>query len=187
MTVRLVFPAAVEISAFSGGKAPYTWAATGLRLASRFASEMRRPSRPATPRHFWVAASIGTFTVHVTMTDADGIAVSNDFPLRISRLLIPEFLQSGTIGQPYAAHVRVIGGTLPYNAAIIDGALPAEYRSMRERSNLSGIPLENGSFRIVLRISDAGGNTLTKVSRWLFIGGDTSTVNISSSTIWAWR
>src|SRR4029077_14141142 len=49
--------------------------------------------------------------------------------------------------------------------------------------NITGTPIENGSFGITLRISDSAGNTLTKIGRGLFIGGGTSTVNINTNDL----
>ena len=117
------------------------------------------------------------------MTDADGITVSNDFPLRISRLLVPEGFQSGTINQPYSAHLRVIGGTLPYTVTIIDGALPAGLSFDAGTLNITGTPVENGSFGVTFRIADSADNTLMKVGRGLFIGGGTSTVSINNGDL----
>ena len=176
-------PCSRGVSAFSGGKAPFTWSAAGLPAGFSIRFGDATPFTPGDAEVFGVPRTPGTFMVHVTMTDADGITNSNDFPLRISQLMLPDGLPSGTINQPYSTHLRIIGGTLPYTATIIDGALPAGLSFDAGTLNITGTPLENGSFAITLRMSDSAGNTLAKIVRGLFIGGGTSTVSISSSDL----
>src|SRR5262249_40753354 len=166
------FPCIRGISSFSGVKAPFTWTATGLPAGMSIRFGDATSFTPGDAEVFGLPRAIGTFVVHVTMTDADGIANSNDFPLRISPLLLPEFPPGGTLNQPYSSHIRAIGGTPPYGATIVDGALPAGISFDAGTLNLSGTPLENGSFRIVLRITDSASNIL-KVARGLFISGGT--------------
>jgi len=159
----------VGISGFQG-RPPNTWAASGLPsgFSLRFGSAT---DSIGDAEIVGVARAVGTFNIHVMMTDADGITVSNDFPLHVSSLMLPDGLLSGTINQPYAAHLRIIGGTAPYTVSIIDGALPAGLSLDAQTLNITGTPVESGSFGFTLRITDAAGNTLAKSSRGLFIAG----------------
>ena len=102
---------------------------------SRFVLATPRRSRRGDAEIFGLPRSTGTFIVHVTMTDADGIAVSNDFPLRISGCMVPEGLPKR---DHQSALLRTSSGdwrnSCPYTATIIGGALPAGSHLMPERS-----------------------------------------------------
>src|SRR4029453_4685741 len=77
------------VSAFNGGRAPFTWTVTGLPAGLAFWVGDATTFTPGDLEIYRVPRAFGGFTVHVTMTDADGISNSNDFPLRISRLYVP--------------------------------------------------------------------------------------------------
>ena len=175
-------PCSRGLFASVGGRPPFAWNATGLPAGFSIRFGDATSFTPGDAEIFGVPRSTGTFMVHVTATDADGITNSNDFPLRISALYQPDGASGGTINQPYAAHLRTIGGTGPYSATIISGALPAGISFDAGTLNLSGTPQENGSFSFVLQINDSAGHTL-KVSRGLFIGAGTSTVSIGSQDL----
>ena len=167
------------ISIRNGGRAPFTWAATGLPpgVSIRWIVGTTNGNIFPGDAEIWGSpAAAGVSNIVFTVTDADGVKTSNTFALRVSRLGLTQYLNNGTLGSPYTSTLRVIGGTAPYTAVQIDGRLPIGLNLAGATQIVSGTPGENGSFGAQFRFSDADVNTLDLWSG-LFIGGPTITIN----------
>src|SRR5439155_1151227 len=88
-------------------------------------------------------------TISGVVTGAAGATATKIFPLHVSALLETDSPPTGTLNGPYAATLRVIGGTPPYRVAKADGQLPAGVTFDASTLQVSGTPLENGGFRVV--------------------------------------
>jgi putative Ig domain-containing protein/all-beta uncharacterized protein len=165
----------------AGGTAPFTWTATGLPpgLSIRWGSG--NTVSWVTPGNVEITGSptaLGTYNVTLTVTDASGKTASNTFPLRITELLDYSNYGGGTIFTPYSGKLRIIGGTLPYTAAEIDGRLPAGLTFDPATFVVSGTPVENGSFGLNLLVTDSATHAL-RTGYYLSIGGGTRTIGIN--------
>ncbi|PYR68953.1 MAG: hypothetical protein DMF88_07630 [Acidobacteria bacterium] len=158
------------VAVVGGGTAPYTWSATGLPPGLSI--------RPATgSQNEWVATAVdwsanptageleiwgvpmatGTFTMEVTVTDANGAATTQIYPLKVAALIQQVGLPDATLDEPYARKLRVLGGTLPYTAVLSSGELPAGLTFDPASLIVSGVPVESGAFSPVFTFTDAGG------------------------------
>jgi hypothetical protein len=124
--------------------------------------------------------ALGTSSVFLRVTDADGVTAANTFPLKVVPLLQTTFLSSGTIGIAYSQTLRVLGGAGPYTAAVTAGQLPAGIALNPTTLLVSGTPAENGNLSWVTTFTDAGSVTL-RVSINLFISGGASNSNINTN------
>jgi large repetitive protein len=167
------------ISVFAGGTAPFTWTATGLPpgMSMRFGTNTSSYLSPGDAELIGAPTALGTYAVMVTVTDFAGASASNTFPLRVSELLVRDSFQSGTVGVPLSAMLRVIGGTQPYTIAQIGGDLPAGLTFDPATFLISGTPLESGFFNAVFQFTDALGATLRQTN-YFSIDGGTSSVAI---------
>jgi hypothetical protein len=167
---------------YAGGTGPFTWTATGLPpgLSIRWGSG--NTLAWVTPGDLEISGTptvLGNYNVKLTVTGVDGRSASNTFPLRVSQLLNYSFIPEGMIFTPYTSTLRVIGGTLPYTGAEIDGRLPAGLTFDPATFAIAGTPLENGGFWNVFLVTDDVGNTL-RTGVFLSIGGGGSTIGINN-------
>ncbi len=164
------------------GRAPYTWSVTGLPSGMSFRSGSGTTMwwiAPGDVELWGTPTQMGTFPVTATVTDADGQVASNTFDLNVSPMWLWNGIGSGNIGVPFLSTFRVLGGHLPYSLAIVSGKLPLGLTFDPATLTISGTPLENGSFSIVVEFADADGKTLS-LNQYPFIGSLTSTVNLNS-------
>ena len=150
------------IAVHDGGVGPFVWSATGLPaglaivpggLAGSFIS-------PGDGRIVGVPTASGNFAVQIIVTDADGLSATNTFPLHVSVLAFRTDSVLAPVGEAFSTTLRVIGGTLPYSASLVGGHLPVGLSFDPATLQISGTPLENGSFNPVFQFTDATGETL---------------------------
>jgi len=163
----------------SGGRAPFTWNVAGLPQGVSWRSAIGSTSNNivAGDLEIWGVITVaGTYNITFTVTDADGLTTSNTFALHVSQLTMTNSLINGTLGSPYASTMRIIGGTMPYDAAQIDGRLPQGLALTGSTQIVSGTPGESGTFYARFHFTDAAGNTL---DQWngLFVGGPTISIS----------
>jgi uncharacterized repeat protein (TIGR03803 family)/probable HAF family extracellular repeat protein len=177
-------PCQVGIGVYSGGTAPFTWSANGLPAGMWIRSGSGNTPSYFIPGDAQIAgapATAGTYAVQVSVTDALGASATNTFPLHVSTLLETEYLPNGNIGAPYAAALRVIGGSGSYTVAQVGGHLPAGVTYDGASLQVSGTPIENGAFSVVWEFTDSAGETL-QTTRYPYINGGVPNIAINGSS-----
>ena len=122
----------------SGGKAPYSFSASGLPAGLTFSGT----SIGGTP----APGSQGTYTVTVTVTDAAGATASATSSVTITAAALQittDSLPNGTIGSPYSASVSASGGAPPYTFSA--GGLPDGVEHVGRRGDQRDHPGHRGS------------------------------------------
>jgi uncharacterized protein (TIGR03437 family) len=142
----------------SGGKAPYTWSATGLPAFLNLASSGNLTGLPT-------VGSAGPYSFTVTVGDALGNKVSGPFSLKVDSLSSPialaittSSLPAATAGVLYSATFAANGGTPPY--AWSATGLPS-WLSVSSAGQLSGIPpagSAGSSLSFTVSVADSSGN-----------------------------
>jgi hypothetical protein len=179
-------PCSRGVSLNSGGRAPYTWTASGLPtgLSLRFGDARTSPWYwPGDLEIEGVATQMGTFPVQLTVTDADGVQAMQTFPLTIRPLYLASFMPNGLYGVPYNHTFYPIGGVLPYSVVQEGGRLPLGLAIHSSSLTADGTPQEHGFFTVTLRFSDstAGTPLQLRVQQYPSIGDATSTIQISNN------
>src|SRR4029077_4052796 len=165
-------PCVNEASVTGGGRTPFAWTANGLPPGMSVRTGSGTTTSWIAPENLevWGAPSaIGTFPVQLSVHDPDGRSATNTFDLRVSPLALTEYLQGGTVGTAYSTYLRVIGGRLPYSAAIVGRRLPLGLTLDPTTLTVSGTPTEAGQFAPVLEFTDADGMKL-RLTNYVFIG-----------------
>lgn len=152
----------------NGGAAPFTYSVTGLPNGMDFRTSAGDGTQYVYggDLELWgTPTQLGTFNVRLTATDANGLATSQTFPLRVVELGVwgGDFLPAGTRGVPYSKTLRVLGGTGPYVVSLVSQAFP-QFPTGLGLSGfvVSGTPLENGYFNAPFLFSDSAGHTLNQ-------------------------
>jgi uncharacterized protein (TIGR03437 family) len=156
------------IGVYGGGTAPFIWTAAGLPPGMSIRSTDGSGGTLADYGQLWgTPTATGNYTVQVTATDANGLAVSQTYPLHVSPLALvsnqPFYgfnLGSFMYNTFFSQQFQLLGGTGPYTATIVYGALPAGLTLNASSLLVSGTPLETGSLTTGVRFTDAAGNTL---------------------------
>jgi hypothetical protein len=156
----------------SGGRAPFSWTANGLPpgMDSRTGSGLTTYYIQPENLELWGAPlQTGTFPTQLTVQDADGQTATNTFNVRVSPMALTQYLQSGNVGTPFSNYLRVIGGRLPYTAAIVARRLPLGLTLDPNTLMVTGTPTEGGNYSPVIEFTDADGMKL-RVTNYMSIG-----------------
>lgn len=130
------------------GVAPYTLGVSGLPAGLSFDGA----------RIIGTPAAVGTFTVHVTAADANGVTAAKDLVLTVADqpITFAPVLASGTVGTPYSASLSATGfGPFTFTATGLPAGLTLN------GSTISGTPSLAGSFNVGLTATDAAGATVS--------------------------
>ncbi|QIL38957.1 T9SS type B sorting domain-containing protein [Pedobacter sp. HDW13] len=143
------------IPAATGGTGPYTYAATGVPPGLTF--------NPATREITGTPTQTGTFTIPVTVTDANGNTITSSYTLKVTDpLVLPAAtLANGTTGTVYPTQTipSAIGGSTPYTYAAT--GLPAGLTFNPATREITGTPTAAGTFTVPVTVTDADGKTAT--------------------------
>ena len=173
------------LSAGGGGRAPFTWSANNLPPGMAIRSGSGNTSSFITPNDaevFGTPTVLGTYNVEITATDADGVTVSNTYPMRVVELQQRDFLNAGTLNVPYSRTFRVIGGRPPYVVEQVPGGqLPAGLALDAANFRVSGTPLENSqinfAFDPIFKFTDADARTVQGRNYFNIAGTSTLVMN----------
>lgn len=137
----------------SGGKAPLTWSATGLPAGL-----------VVDPSNGWISGTptaVGTTTMVLTITDANGrqASRSSQFSIKealIARSSLPESL---LVGQTVDLWITASGGTAPYSFS--GWSLPRGL-SVDSAGHITGTTQATGITATGFRVTDSTGKTFTE-------------------------
>jgi len=138
----------------SGGTGPYTFVLAG-ELPPPLVLDEGTGSITGTP------TSTGIYPFSVVATDSLGCSGSQDYGLIIdstgcpSITLSPTTLPGAAQGAPYAETVAAGGGTGPYTYALTAGALPDGMTLNTISGEISGAPMESGSYAFNITATDS--------------------------------
>ena len=137
----------------SGGRGPYTWAATGL--PDGVTLDATTGVLSGTP------TAAGTSTVTVTVTDAYGETDTSALALKIApELLIRTSTLPAAIGdEPYTVTLTGSGGATPYSWSAL--GLPTGMTLDTATGVISGSPTETGASSVSITVTDARGRSAT--------------------------
>ncbi|MFN3486061.1 MAG: Ig domain-containing protein, partial [Planctomycetota bacterium] len=138
--------------AVSGGVGPFQWAlAAGSVLPAGLALD------PTGVVHGVPTGSGGSFTVEAM--DANGAVASKAFTLAVADpsagLAVVGAFPAGTVGVPYSAALRAVGGTPPYVWSVLAGALPAWAVLDSATGVVSGTPSAAATSMLELGVTDS--------------------------------
>jgi gliding motility-associated-like protein len=139
----------------TGGTTPYTFAAVnvppGLSLD------------PATGVFTGTPNTAGTYTIPVTVTDADGNTVTTNFTIVVRDVLAltPANFSDGVNGVNYPTQIipPATGGSGVYNYAVAPGNLPPGLSFDPATRAITGTPSQSGTFTFPVNVTDSEGNT----------------------------
>ena len=168
---------------YNGGSAPFSYMVTGLPsgMGYRWGSGVTSSYINVGDVEIWgTPTATGDFDVQVKVADSNGAVATQVFPLHVATISRDgsDGLPGGTRGTPYSKLLRVIGGTQPYTVQMLGGKLPAGVTLSGQ--TVAGTPLENGSFSMIFRYTDAAGAKLEQ-QEGFYVGGGTSTLNINQN------
>jgi hypothetical protein len=164
----------------SGGRAPFSWTANGLPpgMDSRSGSGLTTYYIQPENLELWGAPmQLGTFPTQLKVQDPDGQSATNMFDVRVSPMALTQYLSSGNVGTPYSSYLQVIGGRLPYTAAIVARRLPLGLTLNPNTLTVTGTPTEAGNYAPVLEFTDADGKKL-RVTSYMSVGPFQNAVTI---------
>jgi len=147
-------PYSLALSA-TGGRGPYTWAATGLPAGLSIDAASGAISGSPT--------AAGLATVQVTVTDTIGLKQTLNLSVRIAAHLafLNRALAHGKAGAAYHGRFATVGGVAPRAFRML-GRLPAHLRLDARTGALRGTPKKAGTYRLKVRVRDALGVIATK-------------------------
>ncbi len=154
-TVGTLYPTQIIPSA-TGGQGPYTYAATGLPPGLTF--------DPLTNKINGTPTTSGTFTVPVTVTDADGKKITTNYTIKVvdPLALATKVLGDGTVNVLYTPETipSATGGTGPYTYTATN--LPAGLTFDPATRQITGTPTASGTKNVSVTAKDATGKTVTQ-------------------------
>ncbi|MBS9721441.1 putative Ig domain-containing protein [Tianweitania sp. BSSL-BM11] len=135
----------------SGGAAPYAFAVSSGALPTgvTLAADGKLSGTPTVA---------GSFSLMVTVTDANGFAGTQTFTLDVSApaiVLAPGSLPAATGSAAYAEMISASGGLGDYTFKVTSGTLPTGL-SLALDGALSGVPTVAGSFNFTVTATDSG-------------------------------
>ncbi|GAA4208948.1 hypothetical protein GCM10022289_33650 [Pedobacter jeongneungensis] len=143
------------IPAATGGTGPYAYSATGLPPGLAF--------NPATREITGTPTQTGTFTIPVTVTDANGNTITANYTLKVTDPLVlpPATLADGTTGTVYTPQTipSAMGGSTPYTYSAT--GLPPGLTFDPATRTITGTPTQSGTFTVPVTVTDADGKTIT--------------------------
>ncbi|MDN3588559.1 putative Ig domain-containing protein [Pedobacter aquatilis] len=143
------------IPAATGGTQPYIYSATNLPPGLIF--------EPTTREITGTPTTVGTYTVPVTVIDANGNSVTSAYIIKvIDPLVLPAAtLASGVTGRVYTPQIipSAIGGVGPYSYAA--SGLPSGLTFNPATREITGTPTSSGTFTIPVIVTDAEGRNST--------------------------
>lgn len=159
---------------FSGnnGTAPYNWSAQnlppGLRLLT--GGTFSWNVAPGQAEVAGLATALGDFNFTVNMADSSSpaITVTRSYPLHVSELEL-NYPANGTRGVAFTGGLYATGGTPLYSFALLTGTLPPGLTLNTSTGAITGTPLGDGNFSLVVRVTDANSKRLVR-NVWLNIG-----------------
>ncbi len=144
----------------TGGTSPYRWemlsespAATGLTISAAGVLS-GRPQRA------------GSFTLRVQVSDSSStpLRAQRDYTLTVSASDLavsgPSTVPAAMVGTAYSVTFTAGGGTAPYQWALASGAVAG--LSLSADGTLGGTPTRDGTFAIVVRVTDANSQQATR-------------------------
>jgi hypothetical protein len=136
--------------AATGGKAPYTWSATGVPAGLMFDATTGKIT--GTPTASTAA------TVKVTVTDSVGVATSMTVSLAVvDRLTVKRgALPAAKVGGIYSFRLTTVGGARPFTWTALKG-LPAGIKLNARTGRLYGKAKKAGTYRFRVQVADALG------------------------------
>lgn len=163
--------------ATAGGKAPYTWLATGLPTGLTVYDNGTIAGTPT---------ASGDFSVQVTVKDAFGLlsAVSKILVLHIfnSIAITNNSLPDGSQGVAYSTSLSTTGGKDPYTW--LASGLPTGL-SISDNGTISGTPTVSGDFSVQVVVSDTlvpPNQTTKTLALHIFAPVSISTLSLSDGT-----
>lgn len=139
----------------TGGTGPYTYTATNLPPGLTF--------NPATREITGTPTQAGTYTIPVTVTDANGNTVTSNYTVKITDpLVLPAAtLANGTTGTVYPTQIIPIatGGSAPYTYAAT--GLPPGLTFNSTTREITGTPTQAGTFPVAVTVTDSDGTSIT--------------------------
>ncbi|HAM45800.1 MAG TPA: hypothetical protein DCM67_12365 [Propionibacteriaceae bacterium] len=136
-------------AAATGGRAPYSWSASGLPAGlSINASTGQISGTPSVE---------GTFLVSLMVTDADAAGALTDVSLVVGPAISISTgsLPAAVKGTAYATTVTAAGGTAPYTWSV--SGLPTGLSYSAATGVISGTPTSTGLWQVRVTVSDANG------------------------------
>jgi len=148
--------------AATGGRAPYTWSATGLPAGLTLDTATGLVSGTPT--------TAGAAAVKVSVKDALGLVNTLDVsvPVAAPLTIVRRALPAATVGSAYSARLRIVGGVAPRTWT---AKLPAGLRINARTGAISGTPRRAGTARITVEVTDKLGAASTAVFRLKVAGG----------------
>ena len=184
-------PGSFSVQACCGGTAPFSSSVTGLPTGMSFRTGAANTSSNVSPGdvEIWgVPQVVGSYTVQLTLTDANSASTTQSFPFKVSALDQNPGLPGGTLGTAYSQPLRVLGGTGPYAVTQVGGAFPDGITLNAGAMTVGGTPLETGNgnfiFGPILRFTDSASpaNVLVRTNGINISNLAGTSININNSS-----
>jgi uncharacterized protein (TIGR03437 family) len=155
-----------------GGKAPYTWTASGLPAGVSLDS--------ATGAFSGTAGTPGNYSFSIQVSDSETPAITKTLGVTYSVLgIATSALPQASTTTAYAANVTGLGGTPPYSFSAT--GLPLGL-SLSSSGSFSGTPQAVGNFTVVVKVSDV--SLLSSSSTFLLVvTGPPSPLTVSGGAL----
>ncbi|PYF70025.1 Ig-like domain-containing protein [Pedobacter nutrimenti] len=139
----------------TGGNGPYVYSAPTLPPGLSF--------DPVTHIISGTPTKPGTYSIPVTVTDADGNTVSTTYSITVKDpLTLPTTnLADGTVGTVYPTQVipPAAGGDIPYTYTAT--GLPPGLSFNAQTREITGTPTQSGNYTVAVTAKDAGSQTIS--------------------------